>query len=728
MRKIFLLMIGCMLVLTACGRQEAEVSANTSEYASSTEEITSESVIEENTSSEVHIEVGTVTESDAEMQVDMPDFMEGIADKVLYDEDLAKWNNLQLEAATKLYTDFTICTIVKDYKYYRAIYLDNGVVIVDNDNNENYTIYYNGASLTVPMGYAMGTDLKVQIGFYDVDGEGEKELFIVESGDEYKTHVIRLEPLELILCDFDMNTVIDELIADYGLSNIAVEDNRAVADFYFDFANGAKVMGDVDFGVPEGASVNLEDFDFYFYKMYPIVGSYPVWPEYSEIKLLANAVIHQKDAITTYEYTHIFTFYITLEYDKESGRYELTDDITVRWQDSENENHEVKADANAVMVTDFLENKEQYEQKIALEYAEAKNRYPDKDFFEAGIYIDEEKNEAGYIYTYDKYSVIDDGTGNLFISDGNITRTVEITESAKIGDISDRVYYVHMYTKADGGQIIVCEKEDYNKAYLNEACNDIVVDEKEDGYICIDVETMQLIELEDEYWEGLEKDFTTRDYLFFVHNVSGRRAAVGCEYNFDEGCWQRVYEFEGIQLVDVYKDYAVLRYDGKFVELPWAVNSMGSGVSMNFYTEDVTGDGYEDVIVYWFTREETVYFIYDIVKEKDISPIYMEWEKLENWDDYYLEKLFLHDEHIEVIMNAVNAAYEEARVENVYATTFEEYKEALTHYCYYMTIEWNDEGELIYDLIDREVRVDGVFEYNGEGYDLRIDRVELVTE
>ena len=73
MRKIFLLMIGGMLVLTACGRQEAEVSANASEYASSIEEITSESVIEENTSSEVHIEVGTVTESDAEMQVDVLD-------------------------------------------------------------------------------------------------------------------------------------------------------------------------------------------------------------------------------------------------------------------------------------------------------------------------------------------------------------------------------------------------------------------------------------------------------------------------------------------------------------------------------------------------------------------------------------------------------------------------------------------------------------------------------
>ena len=90
-----------------------------------------------------------------------------------------------------------------------------------------------------------------------------------------------------------------------------------------------------------------------------------------------------------------------------------------------------------------------------------------------------------------------------------------------------------------------------------------------------------------------------------------------------------------------------------------------------------------------------------------------------------LENIVLYDAHIEAIMNAVNAEYEEAGVENIYATTFEEYKEALEGY-YYLTIEWNEEGCLILDLNDYDIRVDGVFEYNGEGYDLRVDSVELV--
>ncbi len=377
---------------------------------------------------------------------------------------------------------------------------------------------------------------------------------------------------------------------------------------------------------------------------------------------------------------------------------------------------------------ELLAQKVKYTPKVLELYEAAKYTFPDKDYFNVEIYVDEENFEIGYRYTYEEYTVEYVENNSILIGDGVDEYVIELDSVETEDGILDSLYYVHMYTKEDNGQIIILEKEDYIKLCLDEAGETVVADEKENGYICIDTETMQVLKLKDSFYDysWMENDFTIKQYLF-KSLFHGGDTKAWYEYNFDKMHWQRSYEYNDIQIVDTWEGDVCLRYDGKCVYLPWTINVNGSGFYMDFYTEDATGDGIEDVIVYYFTREETVYFIYDLAKEQDISPVYVEWEKGYYDDGYLYENIILHDEHIEAIMNAVNAAYKEIGIENTYAITLEEYKEALDSY-YYLTIEWNDEGELIFNLNDLEVRVDGVYEYNGEGYDLRVDSVELVTE
>lgn len=363
---------------------------------------------------------------------------------------------------------------------------------------------------------------------------------------------------------------------------------------------------------------------------------------------------------------------------------------------------------------------EMYNSKINKLYQEAIYKYPDKHFFAAEIYSDDENGSIAIQYSCEEYTIIDNCQGVLLLQNDN--NSVEISYGSN-EEIMECVFLVHMETKEDGRRVIILEKENYINLQLERNGAVLSSDVKENGYLCFYADSLEMVEIKDNF--KLESDETARVYLFDSLS-DGIHRAVWYEYDLDRDYWNSVYEYENVQLIGGYQANVGLRYEGKYIELPWSIMNFGPGCGMDFYLKDVTGDGREDVVLNYSTREENVYFVYDLDKKQDISPVYNEYVKLD-WsnNNLLLDNIVLYDEHVEVIMHAVNVAYEEAGIENTYATTFEEYKEKLDSY-YFLDIEWNDDGELVFDLNDSEIRVDGAFEFNGEGYNLRVDSVELV--
>lgn len=272
-----------------------------------------------------------------QVEENIPECFADIAQQVLWGDEVKQWTEQQKEAATGLYTDFEICTVVINGFYHRALYSDKGVGIIDNHSAGTYSVYYNGCSLSVLAESALGSDNQVLIDFADFDGDGVEELFIHDAwSDYYYQHIVRLEPLELVESTFD-ESVISDIIKAGGVEGVeAVSENEVVAQFYIDFTKGAGVKGDVRFNVKDMSTV-AENYELIFTDMYTIAANMPDWAD-GELELFIKARVVKKDdsqSVNAYEYGKDILIYVGLEYDKAEDRYVLTDDITVEWQTAE---------------------------------------------------------------------------------------------------------------------------------------------------------------------------------------------------------------------------------------------------------------------------------------------------------------------------------------------------------------------------------------------------------
>lgn len=106
--------------------------------------------------------------------------------------------------------------------------------------------------------------------------------------------------------------------------------------------------------------------------------------------------------------------------------------------------------------------------------------------------------------------------------------------------------------------------------------------------------------------------------------------------------WVKVRGFEG----ELY-----IEYDGKEVTVPWATQEIEPGGGGSFYVQDVTGDGYEDLIGSFGIREIRVMFVYDLKNGKDLSPYYCKHHDL-------YEGLYTYEEYASQINAAVNPLLE----------------------------------------------------------------------
>lgn len=106
--------------------------------------------------------------------------------------------------------------------------------------------------------------------------------------------------------------------------------------------------------------------------------------------------------------------------------------------------------------------------------------------------------------------------------------------------------------------------------------------------------------------------------------------------------WVKVREFEGKLYIE---------YDGKEVTVPWATQEIEPGCGGSFYVQDVTGDGYEDLIAAMSIREIHVFFVYDLKNGKDLSPYYCK-----NLDLY--DGLYTYEEYASPINQALKPVLE----------------------------------------------------------------------
>lgn len=95
-----------------------------------------------------------------------------------------------------------------------------------------------------------------------------------------------------------------------------------------------------------------------------------------------------------------------------------------------------------------------------------------------------------------------------------------------------------------------------------------------------------------------------------------------------------------------------IEYDGKQVAVPWATQGMGTGEGGSFYLQDVTGDGYEDLIGAIIIREQQPFFVYDLKNGKDLSPYYCKGHDL-------YKGLFTKEEYAVQIEAVINPLLEE---------------------------------------------------------------------
>lgn len=113
--------------------------------------------------------------------------------------------------------------------------------------------------------------------------------------------------------------------------------------------------------------------------------------------------------------------------------------------------------------------------------------------------------------------------------------------------------------------------------------------------------------------------------------------------------WVKVREFKGKLYIE---------YDGKEVTVPWATQEIEPGGGGSFYVQDVTGDGYEDLIAAMSIRQIHAFFVYDLKNGKDLSPYYCK-----NLDLY--DGLYTYEEYASQINAAVNPLLEEIGMESV---------------------------------------------------------------
>lgn len=148
------------------------------------------------------------------------------------------------------------------------------------------------------------------------------------------------------------------------------------------------------------------------------------------------------------------------------------------------------------------------------------------------------------------------------------------------------------------------------------------------------------------------------DEDFFTNEEEGK--SFDYRYDSDTGLWEAVFTLYDVNIVREMTEGGriTLEYEGKSIEVPWAVMNVGAGQGMSYYKLDVTGDGYEDLVFLPYIREHFPVFVFDLKNWKDLSPFYCK-------DGDLYKGLYTYPKYSEMIKQELNEILERDGYETI---------------------------------------------------------------
>ncbi len=172
---------------------------------------------------------------------EIPEFLTDIADAVYY-EHFRVWDGAEDSVSSYETVGENVCELEINGELHKAIYSDSGIVVIEND--KDYTLVYNGKSLSIPVEASLyGGYNRIITKDYNQDDIEEIVFYCDTKWGEW-FYPVRLDTMEFIEVSYD-EVVIDELF-DYGIDRIEADDNGDVkVFFYIEDNKGNRFEGDV---------------------------------------------------------------------------------------------------------------------------------------------------------------------------------------------------------------------------------------------------------------------------------------------------------------------------------------------------------------------------------------------------------------------------------------------------------------------------------------------------
>lgn len=193
-------------------------------------------------------------------QSDVPSFLLDIADNVRTGDGMGLWRKAQLEYIATNYTDYQPCVLVIDGKWYKSLYREDGLVIMEcrdeNGNPKACRLVYGDKEISVPIRQKL-LDGTWVFGM-DIDKDGNDEL-VVQSygsfGESDLLNIICMDTFELM----KINTSLNFVLAEYSINVIEeVSETKKNCQFYLKDYSGAEYFGDISISSSTAYADNVE--------------------------------------------------------------------------------------------------------------------------------------------------------------------------------------------------------------------------------------------------------------------------------------------------------------------------------------------------------------------------------------------------------------------------------------------------------------------------------------
>lgn len=345
MRRTLILSVCTLLLicLTACNK-----TVDSQEKVSSVSDNFTDETIDKDTAGESTQETTTAADKYTVTPVEeLPDFLAKISDKVYLNSfSTAEWSEVARQKPQE--QGFHICVIELEGVRHRAIYNDDGLVIMEKkiieETDENilgytvhyeYTVRYNGMEQILAMNESLSI-FEFYVADINCDGVDEYVFYTPGGGPGGKPtslHILHSDTLERVEIEYSQE-FFDTVVTEWGIAGTEITDDNAVVTVYLKDYNGAYYEGAARL-VKKG-NFNLTTDMEYDMHQYDEVSILPVYENTcfsGKIRGLSVYEVTGKNGEDIWVSGKLYVDAV-MEYNQESDCY-LTKKITIRLNGNE---------------------------------------------------------------------------------------------------------------------------------------------------------------------------------------------------------------------------------------------------------------------------------------------------------------------------------------------------------------------------------------------------------